>query len=82
MWPITFSHAHLGITTDDSGRGYASSGNKSTESMDQCGVRFVFAMHNHVCLLRALPAAQRTKLLSQGLGSCHFAWAFHSECKI
>ena len=69
----------LGITAGDSGRGYASSGNAATESMDQCGLRFVFAMHNHLCLLRSLPAAQRTKLLLQGLESCHFAWAFHSD---
>nr|XP_039251703.1 dmX-like protein 1 isoform X3 [Styela clava] len=70
-----------GIGVAAGGRGYASSGNTATESMDSCGLRFVFAMHNHLCLLRSLPAPQRAKLLRQGLGSCHFAWAFHSDAE-
>ena len=59
-------------------RGYAVSGS-GAGSLDTCGIRFIMAMHNHLCLLNSLPSANKSALLKQGLSTCHFAWAFHSE---
>jgi len=61
-------------------RGYAVSGS-GAGALDNCGLRFVMALHNHLCLLNSLPAANRAVLLNQGLGSCQFAWAFHSDAE-
>ena len=59
-------------------RGYALSGS-GAGSLDSCGIRFIMAVHNHLCLLNSLPAANRSVLMKQGLSTCQFAWAFHSE---
>ena len=59
-------------------RGYAVSGS-GAGSLDSCGVRFIMAMHNHLCLLNSLPSSNKAVLLKQGLGTSHFAWAYHSE---
>uniref|UniRef100_H2XV65 RAVE complex protein Rav1 C-terminal domain-containing protein n=1 Tax=Ciona intestinalis TaxID=7719 RepID=H2XV65_CIOIN len=50
-------------------------------SLDNCGLQYVMALHNHLCLLNSLPSVNRAVLLKQGLDSCHFAWAFHSEAE-
>ena len=59
-------------------RGYAVSGG-GAGSLDSCGIRYIMAVHNHLCLLNSLPASNKAALLKQGLSTCHFAWAFHSE---
>uniref|UniRef100_H2YVA9 RAVE complex protein Rav1 C-terminal domain-containing protein n=1 Tax=Ciona savignyi TaxID=51511 RepID=H2YVA9_CIOSA len=61
-------------------RGYAVSGGGGG-SLDNCGLQYVMALHNHLCLLNSLPASNRAMLLKKGLDSCHFAWAFHSEAE-
>ncbi|XP_076803738.1 dmX-like protein 1 [Clavelina lepadiformis] len=66
----------LGLSSGE--RGYAVSGG-GAGALDNCGLRFVMAMHNHLCLLNSLPASNRKTLLKHGLSSCQFAWAFHSE---
>ncbi|XP_041105290.1 dmX-like protein 1 isoform X1 [Polyodon spathula] len=56
---------------------------KSTggETLDECGLKFILAMRLHTFLLTSLPPAHRSQLLHQGLSTCHFSWAFHSEAE-
>ncbi|XP_048383976.2 dmX-like protein 1 isoform X5 [Stegostoma tigrinum] len=51
------------------------------ETLDECGLRFLLAMRLHTFLLTSLPPVYRAQLLHQGLSTCHFAWAFHSEAE-
>ncbi|KAF7662202.1 hypothetical protein LDENG_00243090 [Lucifuga dentata] len=51
------------------------------ESLDECGLRYLLAMRLHTCLLTSLPPLYRMQLVHQGLSTCHFAWAFHSEAE-
>ncbi|XP_072134293.1 dmX-like protein 2 isoform X2 [Mobula birostris] len=53
----------------------------SGETLDECGLRYLLAMRLHICLLTSLPPVYRLQLLHQGLSTCHFAWAFHSEAE-
>ncbi|XP_059808780.1 dmX-like protein 2 isoform X3 [Hypanus sabinus] len=55
--------------------------NYSGETLDECGLRYLLAMRLHICLLTSLPPVYRLQLLHQGLSTCHFAWAFHSEAE-
>ncbi|XP_066150653.1 dmX-like protein 2 isoform X3 [Euwallacea fornicatus] len=50
-----------------------------TDSLDDCGLRFLLAMKHYSYLLRCLPLAQRSLLQKNGVGSNNLAWAFHSE---
>ncbi|KAG8440494.1 hypothetical protein GDO86_006302 [Hymenochirus boettgeri] len=60
-----------------------SRGNNYTggDNLDECGLRYLLAMRLHTCLLTSLPPLYRLQLLHQGLSTCHFAWAFHSEAE-
>ncbi|XP_056428268.1 dmX-like protein 2 isoform X1 [Hyla sarda] len=51
------------------------------DNLDECGLRYLLAMRLHTCLLTSLPPLYRLQLLHQGLSTCHFAWAFHSEAE-
>lgn len=51
----------------------------SSDSLDDCGLRFILTMRQHVYLLCCLPLVQRKKLQMQGLSPCNLVWAFHSE---
>lgn len=51
----------------------------TTDSLDDCGLRYFLAVRHHTYLLRCLPLAQRAQLQRQGLGPHHLVWAFHSE---
>ncbi|XP_056112669.1 dmX-like protein 2 isoform X1 [Rhinichthys klamathensis goyatoka] len=51
------------------------------EALDECGLRYLLAMRLHTCLLNSLPPLYRIQLLHQGVSTCHFAWAFHSEAE-
>uniref|UniRef100_A0ABM5EYN0 DmX-like protein 2 isoform X1 n=1 Tax=Pogona vitticeps TaxID=103695 RepID=A0ABM5EYN0_9SAUR len=51
------------------------------ETLDECGLRYLLAMRLHTCLLTSLPPLYRVQLLHQGISTCHFAWAFHSEAE-
>lgn len=53
--------------------------NVSTDSLDDCGLRFLLAMKHYSYLLRCLPLAQRTQFQKQGVGTSNIVWAFHSE---
>ncbi|KAK6180445.1 hypothetical protein SNE40_012599 [Patella caerulea] len=53
----------------------------ATESMDDCGLRFLLAMRHHIYLLGTLLPGQRRVLIKQGLRSFNLVWAFHSEAK-
>lgn len=50
-----------------------------TDSLDDCGLRFVLAMKHYNYLLRCLPFAQRGQFQKQGVGTNNLVWAFHSE---
>ncbi|XP_028679377.1 dmX-like protein 2 isoform X1 [Erpetoichthys calabaricus] len=56
-------------------------GYRGGETLDECGLRYLLAMRLHSCLLTSLPPVYRMSLLHQGLSTCHFAWAFHSEAE-
>ncbi|KAM4678589.1 dmX-like protein 2 isoform 1-T1 [Discoglossus pictus] len=49
------------------------------DNLDECGLRYLLAVRLHTCLLTSLPPLYRIQLLHQGLSTCHFAWAYHSE---
>ncbi|XP_063044678.1 dmX-like protein 2 [Engraulis encrasicolus] len=51
------------------------------EALDECGLRYLLAMRLHTCLLTSLPPLYRIQLQHQGVSTCHFAWAFHSEAE-
>uniref|UniRef100_A0AAR2L8Q1 RAVE complex protein Rav1 C-terminal domain-containing protein n=1 Tax=Pygocentrus nattereri TaxID=42514 RepID=A0AAR2L8Q1_PYGNA len=51
------------------------------ETLDECGLKFLLAVRLHTFLLTSLPPAHRAQLLCQGLSTCHYAWAFHSEAE-
>ncbi|XP_055600709.1 dmX-like protein 2 isoform X2 [Uranotaenia lowii] len=53
--------------------------NVSTDSLDDCGLRFLLAMKHYNYLLRCLPIAQRQSFQKQGVGTANIVWAFHSE---
>ncbi|KAL3867333.1 hypothetical protein ACJMK2_044544 [Sinanodonta woodiana] len=50
-----------------------------TESLDDCGLRFLLAIRHHNYLMRILPPTQRVLLKKQGLKTFNIVWAFHSE---
>ncbi|KAM9810580.1 dmX-like protein 1 [Neosynchiropus ocellatus] len=54
---------------------------KGGETLDECGLRFLLAVRLHTFLSTSLPPAHRAQLLRQGLSTCHYAWAFHSEAE-
>ncbi|XP_073977920.1 rabconnectin-3 alpha isoform X3 [Rhodnius prolixus] len=51
----------------------------SSDSLDDCGLRFLLAMKHYNYLLRCLPLAQRAQFQRQGIASNNVVWAFHSE---
>ncbi len=51
----------------------------SANSLDDCGLRYLLNMRQHVYLLRCLPLMQRKALQAAGLGLHNIIWAFHSE---
>ncbi|XP_076665130.1 rabconnectin-3 alpha isoform X3 [Andrena cerasifolii] len=51
----------------------------STDSLDDCGLRFLLAMKHYNYLIRCLPLAQRAQFQKQGVSSNNLVWAFHSE---
>uniref|UniRef100_A0A3P8TQ48 Dmx like 1 n=1 Tax=Amphiprion percula TaxID=161767 RepID=A0A3P8TQ48_AMPPE len=51
------------------------------ETLDECGLKFLLAVRLHTFLSTSLPPAHRVQLLRQGLSTCHYAWAFHSEAE-
>ncbi|XP_037805529.1 dmX-like protein 2 [Lucilia sericata] len=55
------------------------SGNSLTDSLDDCGLRFLMAMKHYTYLLRCLPLNQRTQFQKHGIGTSNIVWAFHSE---
>nr|XP_018898945.1 PREDICTED: dmX-like protein 2 isoform X2 [Bemisia tabaci] len=54
-------------------------GDTSSDSLDDCGLRFLLAMKHYNYLLRCLPIAQRAQFQRQGIASNNLVWAFHSE---
>lgn len=51
----------------------------STDSLDDCGLRFLLAMKHYNYLIRCLPLAQRAQFQKQGVSTNNLVWAFHSE---
>lgn len=54
---------------------------KGGETLDECGLKFLLAVRLHTFLLTSLPPVHRAQLLCQGLSTCHYIWAFHSEAE-
>uniref|UniRef100_A0A3B4BDG4 RAVE complex protein Rav1 C-terminal domain-containing protein n=1 Tax=Periophthalmus magnuspinnatus TaxID=409849 RepID=A0A3B4BDG4_9GOBI len=51
------------------------------ETLDECGLKFLLAVRLHTFLSTSLPPAYRLQLRRQGLSTCHYAWAFHSDAE-
>ncbi|XP_044020160.1 dmX-like protein 2 isoform X2 [Aphidius gifuensis] len=51
----------------------------STDSLDDCGLRFLLAMKHYNYLIKCLPLAQRAQFQKQGVSTNNLVWAFHSE---
>uniref|UniRef100_A0A3Q2DCI4 Dmx like 1 n=1 Tax=Cyprinodon variegatus TaxID=28743 RepID=A0A3Q2DCI4_CYPVA len=54
---------------------------KGGETLDECGLKFLLAVRLHTFLLTSLPPVHRAQLLRQGLSTCQYSWAFHSEAE-
>ncbi|XP_065223519.1 dmX-like protein 2 isoform X2 [Planococcus citri] len=54
-------------------------GEVSSDTLDDCGLRFLLAMKHYNYLLRCLPLVQRAQFQRQGVSSNNLVWAFHSE---
>uniref|UniRef100_A0A3B4Z0K8 Dmx like 1 n=1 Tax=Stegastes partitus TaxID=144197 RepID=A0A3B4Z0K8_9TELE len=54
---------------------------KGGETLDECGLKFLLAVRLHTFLSTSVPPAHRVQLLQQGLSTCHYAWAFHSDAE-
>jgi hypothetical protein len=52
-----------------------------SQTVDNCGLKFLLAVRSYNYLLRTLPLPNREKLKEIGLGTVNYAWAFHSECE-
>jgi hypothetical protein len=50
-----------------------------SDSLDDCGLRFLLAMKHYNYLLRCLPIVQRAQFQRQGVATNNLVWAFHSE---
>lgn len=59
--------------------GIPEGGEVSTDSLDDCGLRFLLAMKHYNYLIRCLPLAQRAQFQKQGVATNNLVWAFHSE---
>lgn len=53
--------------------------NMSSDSLDDCGLRFLLAMKHFSYLLRCLPLRERNQIQRQGVATSNIVWAFHSE---
>ncbi|KAH7643602.1 dmx-like protein [Dermatophagoides farinae] len=51
----------------------------TANSLDDCGLRYLLNMRQHVYLLKCLSLKQRNTLQKNGLGTHNIIWAFHSE---
>ncbi|XP_036382466.1 dmX-like protein 1 isoform X2 [Megalops cyprinoides] len=69
------------IATTSTDIGESQGKSQGGETLDECGLKFLLAVRLHTFLLTSLPPAHRAQLLRQGLSTCHFAWAFHSEAE-
>ncbi|KAL2088919.1 hypothetical protein ACEWY4_015818 [Coilia grayii] len=69
------------VATTSSEMGTSDTQYTGGEALDECGLRYLLAMRLHTCLLTSLPPLYRIQLQHQGVSTCHFAWAFHSEAE-
>lgn len=68
-----------GAGAGGAGSGGGKDGSTSTDSLDDCGLRFLLAMKHFTYLLRCLPLQQRAQFQRQGVGTSNIVWAYHSE---
>ncbi|CAH1397585.1 unnamed protein product [Nezara viridula] len=59
--------------------GLPEGGLTTSDSLDDCGLRFLLAMKHYNYLVRCLPLSQRAQFQRQGMASNNLVWAFHSE---
>lgn len=52
-----------------------------SQTVDNCGLKFLLALRSYNYLLRTLPESNKEKLKEIGLGTVNYAWAYHSECE-
>uniref|UniRef100_A0A158R4B7 WD_REPEATS_REGION domain-containing protein n=1 Tax=Syphacia muris TaxID=451379 RepID=A0A158R4B7_9BILA len=76
---LAFQKPQLSVVTD-AGSGYATA-TSGSETVDECGLRFLMAMKQHEYLLLCLPLKQKQLLRQRGLSSSNIIWALHSETK-
>ena len=57
--------------------GFVQGGIGGGEAMDDCGLRFLLALHNHHMLSKSLPK----DVVLEGLLPSNFVWAFHSDAE-
>lgn len=68
-----------GNKSDVGGAGSGAGKEQATDSLDDCGLRFLLAMKHFTYLLRCLPLQQRAQFQRQGVGTANIVWAYHSE---
>ncbi|EGT40330.1 CBN-RBC-1 protein [Caenorhabditis brenneri] len=66
------------VLGDNAAGGYATAA-AGTETVDECGLRYLMAMKQHEYLLVCLPMKQRMELKKSGLSAANIIWAQHSE---
>ncbi|KAM8719971.1 hypothetical protein ACLKA7_006087 [Drosophila subpalustris] len=68
-----------GIGAGGMASGVVAGKEQGTDSLDDCGLRFLLAMKHFTYLLRCLPLQQRAQFQRQGVGTANIVWAYHSE---
>lgn len=67
------------ILNDGDNHGVSAATTLAIDSLDDCGLRYLTAMRQHVYLTKCLPINPRQLLKMSGIGSHNLVWAFHSE---
>jgi len=65
--------------TTDSSSDTSSLNVNFSQTVDNCGLKFLLAVRSFNYLIRTLPSNERNKL--KDIGTANYAWAFHSECE-
>ncbi|XP_014674315.1 PREDICTED: dmX-like protein 2, partial [Priapulus caudatus] len=77
------AESYSGMGLGGGGGGYAAvtAVSTGTDTIDDCGLRFLLAMRQYTYLQRSLPPVHRAQLQQMGLSTAMFAWALHSEAQ-
>eukprot|EP00111_Clytia_hemisphaerica_P015793 TCONS_00046632-protein len=73
------------LASGGGGGGYATTGatgvgDFASDSVDECGLRFLILLRHHTTVLKSVSPKQRATLEQMGMLPSEYCWAFHSDC--